>query len=124
MYGFDFDYTLIHYTVELHKFIYENAKDYLIGKAGVRVCVVCVHKYTCMYWCAYAYNACMFVVVCPPYHCLCTYMLQYPSGLKDMPYDPSFAIRGLHFDLKHVSVCVISRVCGGVFSTVPVDRVF
>lgn len=59
VYGFDFDYTLIHYTVELHKFIYENAKDYLVGKAG------------------------------------------YPSGLKDMPYDPSFAIRGLHFDLKH-----------------------
>eukprot|EP00731_Ephydatia_muelleri_P030323 Em0021g846a len=59
VYGFDFDYTLIHYTVELHKFIYENAKDYLIGKAG------------------------------------------YPSGLKDMLYDPSFAIRGLHFDLKH-----------------------
>eukprot|EP00731_Ephydatia_muelleri_P037104 Em0395g11a len=28
-------------------------------------------------------------------------MLQYPSGLKDMLYDPSFAIRGLHFDLKH-----------------------
>ena len=59
VYGFDFDYTLIHYTVELHKFIYENAKDYLVGKAGVRVYCVCV----CVCVCVVCMCVCVHIVV-------------------------------------------------------------
>ena len=35
VYGFDFDYTLIHYTQELHRLIYEVARDRLVGMLNV-----------------------------------------------------------------------------------------
>ena len=30
VYGFDFDYTLVHYTSEVHRLIYEQARDRLV----------------------------------------------------------------------------------------------
>lgn len=57
VYGFDFDYTLIHYTQELHRLIYEVARDRLVG------------------------------------------MLNYPTAIKGISYNPNFAIRGLHCDI-------------------------
>lgn len=35
VYGFDFDYTLAQYSKELHKFIYQQARDLLIKKLNV-----------------------------------------------------------------------------------------
>lgn len=35
VYGFDFDYTLAHYSKELHRFIYQQARDTLINKLNV-----------------------------------------------------------------------------------------
>lgn len=35
VYGFDFDYTLAHYTKQLDRFIYEEARDTLIKKLNV-----------------------------------------------------------------------------------------
>ena len=38
VYGFDFDYTLVHYTREVHRRIYEMARDRLVAK--LKVCAV------------------------------------------------------------------------------------
>lgn len=35
VYGFDFDYTLVHYTKEVNKLIYELARDRLVEKLNV-----------------------------------------------------------------------------------------
>lgn len=35
VYGFDFDYTLVQYGNEVHKFAYEQARDMLIKKLNV-----------------------------------------------------------------------------------------
>lgn len=35
VYGFDFDYTLVHYTTEVNKLIYELARDRLVEKLNV-----------------------------------------------------------------------------------------
>lgn len=35
VYGFDFDYTLVQYSKELNKFIYEQARDELIKRLNV-----------------------------------------------------------------------------------------
>lgn len=32
--GFDYDYTLCHYTPLIHDFIYNNAKQYLMEELG------------------------------------------------------------------------------------------
>lgn len=37
VYGFDFDYTLAHYSKQLDKFIYEAARNTLIKKLNVRL---------------------------------------------------------------------------------------
>ena len=97
------------------------------ARARVRVCVrACVHAcmlYTCT--CAYSSSACKVwhcvtlvlcklagwaggVPVCIHYHYLCDshYLhghfpsLQYPSAIKGLKFDPNFAIRGLHCDIK------------------------
>lgn len=38
VYGFDFDYTLAHYSKDLHRFIYQQARDVLIKKLNVSSC--------------------------------------------------------------------------------------
>ena len=38
VYGFDFDYTLAHYSKHLDRFIYHQARDALIAKFNVRMC--------------------------------------------------------------------------------------
>lgn len=49
VYGFDFDYTLVHYTTEVNKLIYELARDRLVEKLNVRlqlslfIMLACVH---------------------------------------------------------------------------------
>jgi HAD superfamily 5'-nucleotidase-like hydrolase len=58
VYGFDFDYTLLQYTPEVHKLIYAMARKRLVEK------------------------------------------LSYPHGIEAMPFDPDFAIRGLHCDVS------------------------
>lgn len=35
VYGFDFDYTLVHYTTEVHRLIYETSRDTLVDKLRV-----------------------------------------------------------------------------------------
>lgn len=35
VYGFDFDYTLAHYSKQLHRFIYNQARDVLVKKLNV-----------------------------------------------------------------------------------------
>ncbi|XP_071949399.1 5'-nucleotidase domain-containing protein 3-like [Antedon mediterranea] len=57
IYGFDYDYTLADYTVELDQLIYKMALQILMEKK------------------------------------------LFPPGIKDVPYDPTFAIRGLHYDI-------------------------
>ncbi|TMW65622.1 hypothetical protein Poli38472_008264 [Pythium oligandrum] len=64
--GFDYDYTLCHYTEELQHLIYDMARDYLI------------HKF------------------------------RYPSGIEQLRYDPTFAIRGLTIDKEKGLLCKIS----------------
>lgn len=59
VYGFDFDYTLVHYTHEVHRLIYNLVRDRL------------VHK------------------------------LNYPADIMSLSFDPSFAIRGLHCDMRN-----------------------
>ena len=49
VYGFDFDYTLVHYTTEVNKLIYELARDRLVEKLNVClqlslfIMLACVH---------------------------------------------------------------------------------
>ncbi|XP_065889371.1 5'-nucleotidase domain-containing protein 3-like [Dysidea avara] len=58
VYGFDYDYTLVSYTSEVHKLIYDHAKKKLVDK------------------------------------------FTYPTEVKQFQYNPQFAIRGLHLDVK------------------------
>ena len=37
VYGFDFDYTLVHYTSEVHRLIYELARDRLVEHNDVSI---------------------------------------------------------------------------------------
>ena len=57
VYGFDFDYTLVHYTKEVNKLIYELARDRLVEKLNVcvqlslftmLVCVLWLSRYDCI----------------------------------------------------------------------------
>lgn len=50
VYGFDFDYTLLQYTPEVHKLIYQKARKRLVEKLSVR----CTYMYVYMY-CMYMY---------------------------------------------------------------------
>lgn len=45
VYGFDYDFTLVQYTSEVMKLIYDESKRRLVRKLGVSVCVcVCLDK--------------------------------------------------------------------------------
>lgn len=37
------------------------------------------------------------------WHCYWLFAQQYPEGIRKYDYDPSFAIRGLHYDIQKVS---------------------
>lgn len=39
VYGFDYDYTLAHYSANLQSLIYDLAKEYLVNE----VCCQCIH---------------------------------------------------------------------------------
>ncbi|XP_064394652.1 5'-nucleotidase domain-containing protein 2-like [Halichondria panicea] len=58
VYGFDFDYTLVHYKQSVLRLIYGLAKNRLVEQ------------------------------------------LNYPTCIRELSFDPSFAIRGLHCDIK------------------------
>ena len=49
VYGFDFDYTLLQYTPEVHKLIYTVARKRLVEKLSVRP--TGSYMYTCSIWC-------------------------------------------------------------------------
>ena len=60
VYGFDYDYTLAHYSDTLHPEIFNAARDLLVE------------------------------------------CYKYPEGIRRYDYNPSFAIRGLHYDIQKV----------------------
>ncbi|RQM27020.1 hypothetical protein B5M09_006623 [Aphanomyces astaci] len=80
--GFDYDYTLCHYTEELQRLIYNMARDAMVH--DVHICLF-VHA---------AYSV---------------HKLRYPHALLGaLEYDPSFAIRGLAIDTEKALLCKIS----------------
>lgn len=66
--GFDLDYTLVTYTVDLQRLIYNLAKELLISSYG------------------------------------------FPSALRDLTFDPEFAIRGLCVDRNNGVIAKLSHV--------------
>ena len=40
---------------------------------------------------------------------------QYPAGIADMPYNPAFAVRGLHFDIGKSLLVKIGTISFFVF---------
>ncbi|RHY15600.1 hypothetical protein DYB25_012693, partial [Aphanomyces astaci] len=80
--GFDYDYTLCHYTEELQRLIYNMARDAMVH--DIHICLF-VHA---------AYSV---------------HKLRYPHALLGaLEYDPSFAIRGLAIDTEKALLCKIS----------------
>ena len=63
VYGFDYDYTLVSYTTEVHRLIYDHAKNMLVDKFMVSndyvlmsevetdVCGACVFKFSVVMYC-------------------------------------------------------------------------
>ncbi|XP_071085727.1 5'-nucleotidase domain-containing protein 3-like [Haliotis cracherodii] len=58
VYGFDYDYTLAHYTTQLHYLLYKLGQQALVND------------------------------------------YKYPNEISNFKYDPDFAIRGLHYDVR------------------------
>lgn len=80
VYGFDYDYTLASYTPELEQLIYDLGKEALLKNFKVEFYKINVRvKYTELFLCHG----------------------QYPEAIKDLQYNPNFAVRGLHYDIQH-----------------------
>lgn len=67
VYGFDFDYTLLQYTPEVHKLIYRTARKRLVEKLSVRTCSPVYIMYTLYIDLKHVYNTRMYMIsVCLP----------------------------------------------------------
>jgi hypothetical protein len=94
--GFDYDYTLASYTDKVSYFIYDKALQYLLKNHGYTPISLRLtfypHELT---------------------HFRCA-SLSYPQELKHKTFDPTFAIRGLHYDTKkgYMMKLVRSSGCG------------
>uniref|UniRef100_A0A7N5JJY9 5'-nucleotidase domain containing 2 n=1 Tax=Ailuropoda melanoleuca TaxID=9646 RepID=A0A7N5JJY9_AILME len=103
VYGFDYDYTLAQYADALHPEIFSAARDILIEHYKVRPAgqvAPALEKSQAESWGfpeAAAHQrpgsaAGSGLAHSPP--------RQYPEGIRKYDYDPSFAIRGLHYDIQ------------------------
>ena len=82
VYGFDYDYTLACYKAAMGYILYNLGRDLLVNKYKVKLTVLLIEKT-------------LRIVVIHTFVCL-----QYPAGIMDLDYDPSFAVRGLHYDIE------------------------
>lgn len=80
VYGFDYDYTLAHYSSDLQTLIYDLAKEYLVNEVSSDNTVL-----------LYDYGSF-------PYSSCCSFQLRYPEVCTSFKYDPTFPIRGLYYD--------------------------
>lgn len=84
VYGFDYDYTLAHYSTHLQTLIYDLAKEYMVNEVSSNHLSRAVCFYDC--GCSFSYSFC------------CLFQLRYPEICMGFKYDAAFPIRGLCYD--------------------------
>lgn len=83
VYGFDYDYTLAHYSDHLQTLIYDLAKEYMVNEVSFWLQFFLTHS------CCFGFF---------PYSSCCFFQLRYPDVCMGFTYDPTFPIRGLYYD--------------------------
>lgn len=88
VYGFDYDYTLACYKPSMDFLLYNLGRDRLVDK--LKVCIslpknISFSQFTNLLVKALKLNYLFF---------------QYPEGIRELEYQPGFAIRGLHYDVS------------------------
>ncbi|XP_055822977.1 uncharacterized protein LOC129891592 isoform X2 [Solanum dulcamara] len=99
VYGFDYDYTLAHYSSNLQSLIYDVAKQHLVNE--VCFCTFLVVTIPRINLKKEHAGLCFADKVNPLIDCsLIHFVLQfkYPDMCLEFKYDPSFPIRGLYYD--------------------------
>lgn len=81
VYGFDYDYTLAHYSSDLQTLIYDFAKEYMVNEVSSN---------------QLTHAVCFSVPFLITRHCF--FQLRYPEICMEFKYDSSFPIRGLYYD--------------------------
>lgn len=83
VYGFDYDYTLAHYSNNLQSLTYDLAKEFLVNEVRPP------------YFFKFFVHKCLLVTLLK---FMRLWQLKYPESCLQFQYDPSFPIRGLYFD--------------------------
>ena len=78
VYGFDYDYTLACYKESVDHLIYNLGREVLVNKLKVHFIFRSI-SYLANYF--------------------CNVVLQYPTDILKLNYQPGFAVRGLHYDI-------------------------
>ncbi|KFO30280.1 5'-nucleotidase domain-containing protein 3 [Fukomys damarensis] len=105
IYGFDYDYTLVFYSKHLHTLIFNAARDLLINEHRIPNAEMAVGK-NGLFSCrrgrdtgASPWPPCCRHALGHGIFCDVDVASEYPAEIRKYEYDPSFAIRGLHYDV-------------------------
>lgn len=92
VYGFDYDFTLAHYSANLQSLIYDLAKEHMVNE--VSICMIC---------CCYLVGVFVVQHIVGVDELLFVVFLQfkYPEVCMSFKYDPYFPIRGLYYDRQN-----------------------
>lgn len=90
--GFDYDYTLAHYSANLQTLIYDLAKEHMVNE----VSFFSTDFYFTLLFFFYRLN--IFIFIFPFFFFWWLLQLRYPQCCLEFKYDPTFPIRGLYYD--------------------------
>lgn len=83
VYGFDYDYTLAHYSSNLQNLIYDLAKEHMVNEVSPLCPLVSVKTLLLLDFCLITGAV---------------FQLRYPESCLEFKYDSTFPIRGLYYD--------------------------
>lgn len=89
VYGFDYDYTLAHYSPNLQQLIYDLAKEHMVNEVRLNFFLL-FYKFYLM-WNSVTSVASWFIF----------WQFRYPETCLKFRYDQTFPIRGLSYDKKN-----------------------
>lgn len=94
VYGFDYDYTLAHYSANLQSLIYDLATQHMVNEVCSGYCCIVVMMIL-------SYDGCCVNMCCIIAFVLVFLQFRYPEICMKFKYDPTFPIRGLYYDKKN-----------------------
>lgn len=60
VYGFDYDYTLAHYSPNLHRLIYDLAKEHMVNEVRLNFLLLLFYKFNLMWNSVFSVASCFF----------------------------------------------------------------